>query len=213
MRTVRSFSNERNESRHYDNKLKTVFKYQVREAVIYGLFSILVNMIDNLLVTVTLLYGGFLVINKDLSPGNLISYMFYWIALGECLNEIGDVYSGMMQAVGAAEKVFRIIYRVPKIDHHSGDYAPAKVAGHVEFRDVTFSYPTRKDAQALKDISFIIQPGKTVALVGPSGGKFVYQQHSQKTYLQIYIYRWEIYLHKSVTEILRTTKGRNSFRR
>ena len=167
---MRSFSNETNESGHYDSKLKTVFKYQVREAVIYGTFSILVNMIDNLLVTVTLLYGGFLVINKDLSPGNLISYMFYWIALGECLDEIGDVYSGMMQAVGAAEKVFRIIYRVPKVNHHSGDCAPAKVAGHVEFRDVTFSYPTRKNAQALKDISFTIQPGKTVALVEPSGG-------------------------------------------
>ena len=170
MRTVRSFSNEKNESTHYNTKLKTVFKYQVQEAIIYGVFSIIINCIDNFLVTVTLLYGGFLVINKELSPGNLISYMFYWIALGECLNSIGDVYTGMMQAVGAAEKVFRIIHREPKIDHHSGVHAPAKIAGHVEFRDVTFSYPTRQDVHALNNISFTIQPGQTVALVGPSGG-------------------------------------------
>ena len=170
MRTVRSFSNEENECIHYNSKLKTVFKYQVQESIVYGVFSIIINFIDNFLVTVTLLYGGFLVINKELSPGNLISYMFYWIALGECLNAIGDVYTGMMQAVGAAEKVFRIIHRKPKIDNHSGQYAPGKIAGHVEFRDVTFSYPTRQDVNALNNISFVIQPGKTVALVGPSGG-------------------------------------------
>ena len=176
MRTVRSFANESSESRHYNTKLKSVFKYQVQEAIIYGVFSIIINCINNFFVIITLLYGGILVINKELTPGNLISYMFYWIALGECLSAVGDVYTGMMQAVGAAEKVFRIIQRKPKIDYFSGQYSAGKVAGLVEFRNVTFSYPTRQDVNALDNLSFTIQPGSTVALVGPSGGMSSYLQ-------------------------------------
>ena len=74
--------------------------------------------------------------------------------------------AGLMEAVGAAEKVFELIDRQPEIDHHSGSEKPDKLDGVVEFRNVSFSYPTRPNVQVLKDVSFTVQPGEMVALVG-----------------------------------------------
>ena len=79
---------------------------------------------------------------------------------------MGSVVAGLMQAVGAAEKVFELIDRTPKIDHKKGDCSPPNLEGRVEFRNVKFSYPTRRDTQVLKGVSFTAQPGEIVALVG-----------------------------------------------
>ena len=74
--------------------------------------------------------------------------------------------AGLMEAVGAAEKVLELINREPKINHHSGADKPDKLDGVVEFKSVSFSYPSRPTVQVLKDVSFTAQPGEVVALVG-----------------------------------------------
>ena len=79
---------------------------------------------------------------------------------------MASVMAGLMEAVGAAEKVFELIDRKPDIDHHSGTEKPDKLDGVVEFKNVSFSYPTRPDVKVLNDISFTAQPGEIVALVG-----------------------------------------------
>ena len=79
---------------------------------------------------------------------------------------MGSVFSSLMQAVGAAEKVFELIDREPKIDHKSGKHSPEMLDGVVEFKNVWFSYPTRPDTTVLQGISFTAQPGEVVALVG-----------------------------------------------
>ncbi|KAJ1369425.1 ABC transporter transmembrane region [Parelaphostrongylus tenuis] len=81
---------------------------------------------------------------------------------------MGEVWTGLMQSVGASRKVFEYIDRVPTI-LHSGTAQPSLLRGRIEFRNVHFSYPTRNDVQILRDLSFIVEPGETVALVGPSG--------------------------------------------
>ena len=79
---------------------------------------------------------------------------------------MASVLAGLMEAVGAAEKVFELIDRRPEIDHHSGSEKPDKLDGVVEFKNVSFAYPTRPDVQVLKNVSFTVQPGEVVALVG-----------------------------------------------
>lgn len=78
-----------------------------------------------------------------------------------------------MQAVGASRKVFELIDREPNVNN-DGRIAPdgrnAKIEGRIEFRHVSFSYPTRPDLPIMNDLSFTVNPGEVVALVGPSGG-------------------------------------------
>ena len=87
---------------------------------------------------------------------------------------MASVMAGLMEAVGAAEKVFELIDRQPDIDHHSGSDKPDKLNGVVEFRDVSFSYPSRPDVQVLKKVNFTAQPGEVVALVGKLMAIYVY---------------------------------------
>ena len=76
------------------------------------------------------------------------------------------VAAGLMEAVGAAEKVFELIDRQPVIDHHSGSEKPDKLAGLIQFQNISFSYPTKPNVPVLKNVSFTVHPGEMVALVG-----------------------------------------------
>lgn len=98
----------------------------------------------------------------------LVSFLLYQMQLGDNLRQMGEVWTGLMQSVGASRKVFEYIDREPQIQHN-GEYMPENVVGKIEFRNVHFSYPTRSDQPILKDLSFTVEPGETVALVGPSG--------------------------------------------
>ncbi|XP_028622055.1 ATP-binding cassette sub-family B member 9 isoform X3 [Grammomys surdaster] len=92
------------------------------------------------------------------------AYMSYVWGSGS----VGSVYSGLMQGVGAAEKVFEFIDRKPTMVH-DGSLAPDHLEGRVDFENVTFTYRTRPHTQVLQNVSFSLSPGKVTALVGPSG--------------------------------------------
>ncbi|CAH1233039.1 ABCB9 [Branchiostoma lanceolatum] len=79
-----------------------------------------------------------------------------------------QVYAKLMEALGASIKVIEFIDRVPKV-RNGGRLAPSKLRGSIEFKNVWMSYPTRRRAHVLKDVSFKVSPGEFVALVGPSG--------------------------------------------
>ena len=76
--------------------------------------------------------------------------------------------SEFMQSVGAAERIFQLLDRVPKIPIEGG-IALDKVEGSIRIENVSFSYPSRPEISVLKDVSIELKPGKVVALVGKSG--------------------------------------------
>nr|XP_028565473.1 ATP-binding cassette sub-family B member 9 [Podarcis muralis]XP_028565474.1 ATP-binding cassette sub-family B member 9 [Podarcis muralis]XP_028565475.1 ATP-binding cassette sub-family B member 9 [Podarcis muralis]XP_028565476.1 ATP-binding cassette sub-family B member 9 [Podarcis muralis]XP_028565477.1 ATP-binding cassette sub-family B member 9 [Podarcis muralis]XP_028565478.1 ATP-binding cassette sub-family B member 9 [Podarcis muralis]XP_028565479.1 ATP-binding cassette sub-family B memb len=168
MKTVRSFANEEVEANVYSDKLQQVYKLNKKEAMAYT-YYVWSSGLTLLIVQVSILYyGGHLVITDQMTSGNLISFIIYEFVLGDCMESIGSVYSGLMQGVGAAEKVFEFIDRKPTMVH-DGTLAPNQLEGKVEFRNVTFAYRTRPATQVLQNVSFTLHPGKVTALVGPSG--------------------------------------------
>ncbi|XP_026715292.1 ATP-binding cassette sub-family B member 9 isoform X2 [Athene cunicularia] len=155
MKTVRSFANEEAEANVYWQKLQQVYKLNKREAMAYT-YYVWSSGLTLLVVQVSILYyGGHLVISGQMTSGNLISFIIYEFVLGDCMESVGSVYSGLMQGVGAAEKVFEFIDRKPTMVN-DGSLAPDHVDGKVEFRNVTFSYRTRSATQVLQ-ISLVSQ--------------------------------------------------------
>lgn len=71
------------------------------------------------------------------------------IAVVLFLQNLGSVYTGLMQAVGASRKVFELIDRKPQI-LNNGTLSKPNLKGRIEFKNVTFSYPTRSDVKVLK---------------------------------------------------------------
>ncbi|XP_054568719.1 ABC-type oligopeptide transporter ABCB9 [Eptesicus fuscus] len=168
MKTVRSFANEEEEAEVYSQKLQQVYKLNRKEAAAYT-YYVWGSGLTLLVVQVSILYyGGHLVISGQMTSGNLISFIIYEFVLGDCMESVGSVYSGLMQGVGAAEKVFEFIDRQPTMVH-DGNLAPDHVEGRVDFENVTFTYRTRPHTKVLQDVSFSLSPGKVTALVGPSG--------------------------------------------
>ncbi|XP_024422695.2 ABC-type oligopeptide transporter ABCB9 [Desmodus rotundus] len=168
MKTVRSFANEEEEAEVYSRKLQQVYKLNRKEAAAY-MYYVWGSGLTLLVVQVSILYyGGHLVISGQMTSGNLISFIIYEFVLGDCMESVGSVYSGLMQGVGAAEKVFEFIDRQPTMVH-DGNLAPEHVEGRVDFENVTFTYRTRPHTKVLQNVSFSLSPGKVTALVGPSG--------------------------------------------
>ncbi|XP_056274984.1 ATP-binding cassette sub-family B member 9 [Pseudoliparis swirei] len=168
MRTVRSFANEGGEADSYYDKLLVMFQLNKKQALAYAGYAWSSSLSELALEVAILYYGGHLVVTGQMSGGTLISFFIYMLELGECLESVASVYTGLMQGVGAAEKVFEYLDRKPK-QPAAGTEAPDTCAGVVEFQDVTFAYPTRPDVDILKGVSFTLRPGKVTALVGPSG--------------------------------------------
>lgn len=168
MRTVRSFANENGEANSYHAKLLVMFQLNKKQALAYGCYMWSSCVSELALEVAVLYYGGHLVITGQLSSGGLISFFIYMLELGECFESIASVYTGLMQGVGAAEKVFEYLDRRPK-HPAEGTEAPATCTGLVEFKEVTFAYPTRPEIDVLKGVSFALRPGEVTALVGPSG--------------------------------------------
>ncbi|ELW65494.1 ATP-binding cassette sub-family B member 9 isoform X2 [Tupaia chinensis] len=168
MKTVRSFANEEEEAEVYLRKLQQVYKLNRKEAAAY-MYYVWGSGLTLLVVQVSILYyGGHLVISGQMTSGNLIAFIIYEFVLGDCMESVGSVYSGLMQGVGAAEKVFEFIDRQPTMVH-DGNLAPDHLEGRVDFENVTFTYRTRPHTQVLQNVSFSLCPGKVTALVGPSG--------------------------------------------
>ena len=76
-----------------------------------------------------------------------------------------------MKASGASMKLFEHMDRIPKV-LNNGMAKSNNFQGRIEFRNVSFAYPNRKNDPVLKNISFTVEPGQQVALVGPSGSTY-----------------------------------------
>nr|UOU03331.1 ATP-binding cassette subfamily B9 [Brachionus rubens] len=167
IRTVRSFANEDGEFMSYSNKLKDMLKHKIRQAIMYTTYEWTVKIAE-LSMTISMLgFGAHLVSTKQISSGDFISFVIYQLTLGSCLEGLTSVYTGLMNAAGASEKIFEYLDIKPTLQIRN--FEPDKLDGAIEFKNVSFSYPTRLDAPVLKDVSFTVKPGEIVALVGPSG--------------------------------------------
>ena len=108
------------------------------------------------------------VLSGELSEGNVLSYLLYTAMLAGNVVFAGQLWTSFMRAAGAATRAFEIIDREAAIEAKSGRKLET-VRGSVAFEDIHFEYPTREDVTVLRGVSFHIQPGEVVALVGPSG--------------------------------------------
>ena len=166
---VKSFTNESYENKRYANNLIEVVKLALKTAAFRGVFfSFIIFGLFGAIVLV-LWYGAGMVAEGSLSIGDLTSFIIYTMFIGASVGGLGEMYSQIQKAVGASERVLEILEE-PQESQSNNDTSPGyPCKGNIEFNGVSFSYPTRKEMQVLKDINLIISEGSKIALVGHSG--------------------------------------------
>lgn len=169
IRTVRSFAREDQEVRRYDGKVEEAFNLGRRLALTYGVFQGAMGFAAYAAIAMILWYGGGLVIDGTMSVGDLTAFMLYTLFLAFSLGGLSSLFADFNRALGASERVFELMDRVPGVVNTNGKRL-ATVGGHVRFEDVAFAYPTRPDAPVLAQVELEMEPGKVLALVGASGG-------------------------------------------
>jgi subfamily B ATP-binding cassette protein MsbA len=102
----------------------------------------------------------------DSSPGDLVAYITAAGLLPKPIRQLSEVSSTIQKGVAAAESIFQQLDESPETD--AGTVNAERVSGKVEVRNLSFSYPD-SGRQVLDDVSFAIEPGQMVALVGRSG--------------------------------------------
>lgn len=113
-------------------------------------------------------YGGLLVSQGKLSPGELTAFLVYTLFVAMSLGALADMWAEVMRCLGAAERVLALLERVPAMPI-AGGHRPCFCRGEVRFEEVFFAYPARREAEVLHGVDLVLREGEVLALVGPSG--------------------------------------------
>ena len=121
-------------------------------------------------ITLALWVGGQQVLAGTLSGGSLSAFVFYAVIVATSGAGLSELWGDLQRAAGAADRIAEILAERPEIAAPVHPVAlPSPPVGRVVFDEVTFHYPARPSLPALHAFSLTVEPGETVALVGPSG--------------------------------------------
>ena len=168
IRTVRAFAQEQRESKRYTAQVMRSFDYARRRVMAVAWFQGVASFAGFSALALVLWYGGRLVLAQEMSVGELTAFLLYTMGVAMSLAMLAGLWTDFMRAVGASDRVFDLMDRLPVIPTTGGEQL-AHMDGSLLFDGVSFSYPSRDDVQVLHQIDLDIPAGQRVALVGPSG--------------------------------------------
>ncbi|XP_071943664.1 mitochondrial potassium channel ATP-binding subunit-like isoform X1 [Antedon mediterranea] len=171
VRTVRAFAMETKEAQLYATEVDKCSKLNEQLGFGIGVFQGLTNFVLNGVVLGVLYCGGFLMANKKLEPGDLMSFLVASQTVQRSMASMSILFGQAVRGISAGTRVFEYILHTPSIPITGGKkIAYHSLRGEIEFRDICFRYPTRPDQEILTHLDLKIKPGEVIALCGPSGG-------------------------------------------
>jgi ATP-binding cassette subfamily B multidrug efflux pump len=167
VKVVQIFGREKMRHAEYEDTNMNYFRANMRQLVVFGVFRPLIEIVASCGVALVLIYGGAGVLTGALTLGALVAFISYVRQMFHPLADLSDKYNIMQGAMASAERIFKIMDTDPEIISPDDPVSNPAITGLVEFRDVSFSYI--EDQLVLRNLKFTVEPGRSVALVGPTG--------------------------------------------
>jgi len=169
IRTVQAFQREPEEIRRYGSTLGSMLGVQIRNAHVEGAFSGTVQFAAYTAFAVVLWYGGGLMLDGTLTPGDLTSFLLYTFSIAVSVGTLGALYAAFRELRGSSARIFQLLDTEPVIADPEHPVPLIDVRGALRFDEVDFAYGKDHERLALRDVNLEIEPGEVVGLVGPSG--------------------------------------------
>jgi len=167
IRVVKAFAREQRQLRRFDHAVKRVFDQSMLSARLRAFYSPLIGFLPQLGLAALLVVGGRQAIDGTISIGDFVAFYGYVLLLTTPMRMLGIALGMAQRAVASGARVFEILDREPRLMPAPDARPLPEGGGHVELRDVTFAYDGGDPV--LRDVDLDVAPGRTVALVGPTG--------------------------------------------
>ena len=169
IKVVQSFTREPEESIAFKNEVEKAFNAAKRRIMQSSLLIAAAMILVFTGLGAMIWFGAKDVTNGDISAGELASFVFYAIMVARSVAVISEIYGQLQRAAGATERLLELLSEESQIKPPSQAIDLPGGPLSLNFKNVSFSYPSRPDEKALEEISFKVDKGETIAIVGLSG--------------------------------------------
>ncbi|WP_242973945.1 ABC transporter ATP-binding protein [Clostridium thermosuccinogenes] len=167
MRVIQIFDRQKEKLEEFKKTNKEYYKATMGEVVVSGVFRPLIELISSATIAALLWFGGIRVLDGTLQFGVLFAFVDYVGQFFHPINDMAEKYNILQAAMASSERIFGILDTPGEPDEGSIEMDKDRIKGDIEFKNVWFAY--NDDEWVLKDVSFKVPAGKTLAIVGATG--------------------------------------------
>lgn len=167
MRVIQAFAQESASQERFDDVNRANRDANVAAMTLSFIFLPTVEFLGMLATVIVLWFGGLSVVSGEVTLGVVVAFLAYVTRFFQPIQELSQLYTTLQAATAGGERVFQLLDTAPRIQDRPGAAEMPAIVGRVEFDHVSFAY--QDGAPVLHDINLVIEPGQTVALVGPTG--------------------------------------------
>ncbi|MCB0832085.1 MAG: ABC transporter ATP-binding protein [Bacteroidetes bacterium] len=171
--TVQIFNREKKHFEKFDELNSSLTKSHIDSVFHYAWFYPVIQFLSSIATALLVWYGGGEVIQKAVSLGTLIAFVEYARLFFRPIQDLSDKYNILQTAMASSERVFKVLDTKSVIETSANPVRKSHCEGRISFRHVDFAYDYRADLEdqnlILKDVSFDVDPGQSIALVGATG--------------------------------------------
>jgi len=167
MRVIQAFAQEESSQEHFDEVNRANRDAHVAAMTLSFIFLPTVEFLGMLATGIVLWFGGLAVIGDELTLGVVVAFLAYVTRFFQPIQELSQLYTTMQAAMAGGERVLELLDTQPNVRDAPDAIEMPPIVGRIELRNVSFAY--RGDDYVLREVNLVIEPGQTVALVGPTG--------------------------------------------
>ncbi|GAB4535902.1 MAG: ABC transporter ATP-binding protein [Anaerolineales bacterium] len=168
VRVIKALNREEENLGEFKDLTRGMFRASYRAAWLSALFLPAVQFIAAVVLAIIVWYGGLQALNGALTVGGIHAFVSYVTFMLWPVQDLARVFSELQRAIASAERIFTLVDTEPEVRDLPGAVPAETLMGTITFEHVDFYYEARKPV--IRDLSLRIEPGETIALVGPTGG-------------------------------------------